>query len=143
MLVKIIMCISYFALFIVLNNYKCLIVTFTFREAVFYYNKSKKLSTLLHKLVCHPEKCLVHIKFQNIPNLLKLQTTYLFVSVFVCRLVSTGTGKLVGVVGPATSAVSTKMANFLKLFKIPQVSFRIKIYFLGTVNKRLLSYSVL
>lgn len=75
MLVKIIMCISYFAFFIVLNNYKSLIVTFTFREAVFYYNKGKKFSTLLHKLVCHSEKCLVHIKFENIPNLLKLQTT--------------------------------------------------------------------
>lgn len=39
------------------------------------------------------------------------------------------TGKLVGVVGAATSGVTTKMANFLKLFKIPQVSFLMQIQF--------------
>lgn len=45
-----------------------------------------------------------------------------------CRQVSNTTGKLVGVVGTVTSGVTTKMANFLKLFKVPQVGVRIEMF---------------
>lgn len=58
----------------------------------------------------------------------KLQTSFLGIeSMFYCNDGSLPNklhrGKLIGVIGAATSSVSIQLANFLRLFKVPQVSY--------------------